>query len=213
VVRLLQWWGYNGGATVTRTAATQHWNIAWRTCAAHLGRSKRQKSESARSHARGRRWIGSGTNGKPSVRRQLLPGLALSCPPAMLRVTIYATLIMILTMRAASAQNDLRDIRAGKILGAPNKKRKTTEPLIAPTNRQLKGFRKQKKRNLIRGSMSGQLHQRRPSTSNNGYEELDACFVVRDHNGRALLLIGERERPRQPRAAPQAAVCLCSGHG
>jgi hypothetical protein len=39
----------------------------------------------------------------------------------MLRVTIYATLIMILTMRAASAQNDLRD---GKILGAPNKKTK-----------------------------------------------------------------------------------------
>jgi hypothetical protein len=44
--------------------------------AAHLCRSKRQKSKSARSHARGRRWIGSGTNGKPSVRRQLLPDLA-----------------------------------------------------------------------------------------------------------------------------------------
>jgi hypothetical protein len=51
--------------------------------------------------------------------------------------------------------------------------------------------------------MSGRLHQRRPTTSNNGYEELDACFVVRDHNGRALLLIGERERLRRPRAAPR----------
>jgi hypothetical protein len=94
--------------------------------AAHLCRSKRQKSKSARSHARGRRWIGSGTNGKPSVRRQLLPDLA-----------------VVLSSRHA-ARNHLRDTdhdsddagrfrsersnginRAGKILGAPNKKRKT----------------------------------------------------------------------------------------
>jgi len=126
----------------------------------------------------------------------------------MLRVTIYATL---LTMLAASAQNDLRDKQGGQNSWRTKQERKNGQ--IAPTNRQLKGFRKQKKRNLIRGSMSGQLYQRRPRTSNHGYEELDACFVVRDHNGRALLLIGERERPRQPRAAPQAAVCLCSGHG
>jgi hypothetical protein len=125
------------------------------------------------------------------------PAWRLSYPPAMLRVTIYATLKQ----------------GGQKFLAHQTRKEKRTEPLIAPTNRQLKSFRKQKKRNLIRGSMSGQLRQRRPSTSNNGYEELDACFVVRDHNGRALLLIGERERPRQPRAAPQAAVCLCSGHG
>jgi hypothetical protein len=32
----------------------------------------------------------------------------------MLRVTMYATLIMILTLRAASAQNDLRDIQGGQ---------------------------------------------------------------------------------------------------
>jgi hypothetical protein len=32
----------------------------------------------------------------------------------MLRITIYATLIMILTMRAASAQNDLRDKQGGQ---------------------------------------------------------------------------------------------------
>jgi hypothetical protein len=32
----------------------------------------------------------------------------------MLRVTIYATLIMILTMRAASAQNDLPDKQGGQ---------------------------------------------------------------------------------------------------
>jgi hypothetical protein len=32
----------------------------------------------------------------------------------MLRITIYVTLIAILTMEAASAQNDLRDIQAGE---------------------------------------------------------------------------------------------------
>jgi hypothetical protein len=80
---------------------------------------------------------------------------------------------------------------AEKILGAPNKKRKTTEPLMAPTNPRSKGFRMQKKRKLIRGPMSGQLHQRRRRTSNNlanpgrhfpppwSVEEQTACFVVR----------------------------------
>jgi hypothetical protein len=42
------------------------------------------------------------------------PAWRLSYPPAMLRVTIYATLIMILTMRAASAQNDLPDKQGGQ---------------------------------------------------------------------------------------------------
>jgi hypothetical protein len=32
----------------------------------------------------------------------------------MLRITVYATLIVILTMGAASAQNDLRDIQGGE---------------------------------------------------------------------------------------------------
>jgi len=32
----------------------------------------------------------------------------------MLRITIYAPLIVILTMEAASAQNDLRDIQSGQ---------------------------------------------------------------------------------------------------
>ena len=32
----------------------------------------------------------------------------------MLRITIYATLIVILTMGAASAQNDLKDLQAGE---------------------------------------------------------------------------------------------------
>jgi hypothetical protein len=39
------------------------------------------------------------------------PAWRLSYPPAMLRVTIYATL---LTMLAASAQNDLRDKQGGQ---------------------------------------------------------------------------------------------------
>ena len=50
------------------------------------------------------------------------PGLALALSftlrrnkgCTMLRITIYATLIVILTMGAASAQNDLQDIRAGE---------------------------------------------------------------------------------------------------
>ena len=46
------------------------------------------------------------------------------------------------------------------------------------------------------------LHQGR------GGAKFAAC-----RNGRALLRIGERERPRQPRAVPQAVLCLCSGHG
>ncbi len=32
----------------------------------------------------------------------------------MLRITLYASLIVILTMGAASAQNDLRDIQGGE---------------------------------------------------------------------------------------------------
>jgi hypothetical protein len=58
---------------------------------------------------------------------------------AMLRKTIYSMPIIILTIGAASAQTDseeLRDIRADKLLSALNKKRKTIETLIAPTNRQ-----------------------------------------------------------------------------
>src|SRR5262249_5243280 len=43
---------------------------------------------------------------------------------------------------------------------------KTTEKLIAPTVRRLRG-RTQKKRNLVRGPMSGQLHRQRPRTSKN----------------------------------------------
>ncbi|MFZ0235755.1 MAG: hypothetical protein WAL37_00035 [Xanthobacteraceae bacterium] len=42
------------------------------------------------------------------------PAWRLSYLPAILRVTIYATLIMILTMRAASAQNDLPDKQGGQ---------------------------------------------------------------------------------------------------
>jgi hypothetical protein len=86
----------------------------------------------------------------------------------MLRITIYATLIVILMIGAASAQNDLQDIRGGENSWRTEQEKKMTEPLIAPTNRALKSFRTQKKRNLILGPMSGQLHQRRPRTSNNG---------------------------------------------
>src|SRR5215471_530412 len=66
------------------------------------------------------------------------------------------------------------------MLSALMRKRKTTKILIAPTNRRLRG-RTQKKRNLIRGAMSGQLHQQRPRTSNSGKPRtpLHAALVSR----------------------------------
>jgi hypothetical protein len=125
--------------------------------AAHLGRSI-----ASRSHARGRRWIGSGTNGKPSVRRHYCPAWRLSYPPALLRVTIYATDHDSDDAGRFRSERSNGINRAGKILGAPNKKRKTDRAIDRTYQSAIK---------------------RLP------------------------------EAPRQPRAAPQAAVCLCSGHG
>jgi hypothetical protein len=59
-----------------------------------------------------------------------------------------------------------RDYRDILMQRAPTKKGKTTENLIAPTNRRLRGVRTRNK-TLIRGPMSGQLHQQRPRTSKN----------------------------------------------
>jgi hypothetical protein len=85
--------------------------------------------------------------------------------PGVLRITIYATLIVILRMGVAFAQNDLRDVQGGE---NSLRNEQTTETLIAPTNQRLKGFRIKKKSNLIRGAMFVQLHQRRrQSTSHN----------------------------------------------
>ena len=66
----------------------------------------------------------------------------------MLRKTIYATLIAILMMGAASAQGGRRTYRDCQDILMPcalTKKRKTTKILIARTNRRLRGVWMQKK--------------------------------------------------------------------
>src|SRR6516165_436553 len=73
-------------------------------------------------------------------------------------------------------QRECRDIA---ILCAPTRKRKTTEISIAPTNRRLKDRRTQKKRTLIRGAMSAQLHHRRSRKNSNEMAATTFVFVIR----------------------------------
>ena len=114
----------------------------------------------------------------------------------MLRITIYATLIVILATGPLPLRRMLRRIHKASVdmvLCAPNKKRKATEKLIAPTNQRLKGFRMQKK---IRGPIPSQLHQRRPKTNDNeclllaaspwSVEETDACLLSKQRTGARL---------------------------
>jgi hypothetical protein len=79
----------------------------------------------------------------------------------MLRITIYTMLIVILTMGAASAQTNIE--------GSPGYTNSIRTDLEKKNDRRLRGARTQKKRTLIRGPMSGQLHHhRRPRTNNSG---------------------------------------------
>jgi hypothetical protein len=86
----------------------------------------------------------------------------------MLRITIYATLIVILTMGAAPAQNDLRNIQAGEYSWRTELEKKNDRAIDRAYESTIKRLPDAEKRNLIRGPMSGQLHQQRPRTSNNG---------------------------------------------
>jgi hypothetical protein len=87
----------------------------------------------------------------------------------MLRITIYATLIVILTMGAASAQNDLKDIQAGENSWRTEQEKKNDRTIDRSYQSTIKILQDAKKRNPIRGPMSGPLHQRLlPRTSNNG---------------------------------------------
>jgi hypothetical protein len=86
----------------------------------------------------------------------------------MLRITIYATLIVILTMGAASAQNDLKDIQAGENSWRTEQEKKNDRTIDRSYRSTIKILQDAEKRNPIRGPMSGPLHQRRPRTSNNG---------------------------------------------
>src|SRR6516165_3310678 len=99
------------------------------------------------------------------------------------------------------------------VLCAPNKKRKATEKLIAPTNQRLKGFRMQKK---IRGPIPSQLHQRPPKTNDNecllpplpatvvsrGNRRL---FIVKTTDRRSLMSISKISRggDRRPSCSAQ----------
>jgi hypothetical protein len=97
-----------------RTAATQHWNIAWRTSqrtCVDLNVKNPKAPVVTREVEDG---LGAGQTVNHRRGDNYCPAWRLSYPPAMLRVTIYATLIMILTMRAASAQNDLPDKQGGQ---------------------------------------------------------------------------------------------------
>jgi hypothetical protein len=86
----------------------------------------------------------------------------------MLRITIYATLIVILMIGAASAQNDLQDIRGGENSWRTEQEKKNDRAIDRAYQSSIKRLPNAEKRNLILGPMSGQLHQRRPRTSNNG---------------------------------------------
>jgi hypothetical protein len=87
----------------------------------------------------------------------------------MLRKTIYAALIVILTTGTAFAQTD-------KPMGLPgysnavrtDAEKKNDKEIDRAYQSTIKGRPDAEKRTLIRGPMSGQLHQWRPRTSNNG---------------------------------------------
>src|SRR5215475_10246659 len=94
----------------------------------------------------------------------------------MLRITVYATLIIILTMGAASAQTNKRDQRDQTDQpGLPgytnvlrsNAERKNDKEIDRAYESTIKVVPNTKKRNRIRGAMSAQIHQRRPKTKDN----------------------------------------------
>ena len=100
---------------------------------------------------------------------------------------------------------------ADTVLCAAHKKGNKTKTLIAPTDQRLREARTQKKR-LILGAMSAQLNQPRSRTRNSeclggrfpplwSVEELDACFVVRDHNGQKLACVYFENEPGRRSAA------------
>jgi hypothetical protein len=93
----------------------------------------------------------------------------------MLRKIIHATLIVFLTTGAVSAQMPTPGVHLKDDKPSRTKEQKEYDKaLIAPTNRPLKRFRKQK-RNLIRGAISAPPRQQRRRTSNNEWP-LRAAF-------------------------------------
>ena len=86
----------------------------------------------------------------------------------MLRIAVHAMLIVILTMGAASAQNDLRDIQSGENSWRTEQEKKNDRDTDRAYQSTIKRVPDAEKRNLIRGTMCAQVHHRQPRTSNNG---------------------------------------------
>ena len=87
----------------------------------------------------------------------------------MLRKTIYATLIVILTMGTASAQQDhVQGLPGYSNALRTDQEKKNDKDIDCAYQSTIKG-RLDAEKNLIRGPMSAQLHQRRRlRTNNNG---------------------------------------------
>jgi hypothetical protein len=85
----------------------------------------------------------------------------------MLRITIYATLIVILTMGAASAQTYQQGLPGYSNAARNDQEKKNDREIDRAYESTIKG-RPDAKKTLIRGAMSGQIHQRRPRINNNG---------------------------------------------
>ena len=64
----------------------------------------------------------------------------------MLRITIYATLIVILTMGAASAQNNLKDIQAGENSWRTDQEKKNDEAIDRSYQSTIKTLRDSEKK-------------------------------------------------------------------
>ena len=84
----------------------------------------------------------------------------------MLRKTIHATLIVILMMGAASAQTDKRGLPGYTNSVRTDLEKKNDKDIDRAYQSTIKG-RPDAEKNLIRGPMSAQLHQRRPRKNNN----------------------------------------------
>jgi hypothetical protein len=77
------------------------------------------------------------------------------------RITIYATLSVILTMGVAFAQNDLRDIQGGENSLRTEQEKKNDRDIDRAYQSAVKRLPDKEKSNLIRGAMFVQLHKRR----------------------------------------------------
>ena len=88
----------------------------------------------------------------------------------MLRITIYTTLIVILTMMGAASAHTNKEGLPGYTNSIRTDLEKKNDGEIDRAYRStIQGRPDAEKKNLIRGPMSGQLHRhRRPRTSNSG---------------------------------------------